>query len=200
MIADRITETAELLRRSGAGNPRLEAELLMAAALDRPRTFLYTDPDYRMSPSEEGAFDELVGRRLSGEPLQYVLGTAAFRDLELRVGPGVLIPRAETEILVEVAWDALGRWRARRREAEDGAREVARRPWVIDVGIGSGAILLALLHEARRAGGAPWFRALGLDISRHALRSASSNFPAADACDLVQGDLLTAVRPGAPVA
>lgn len=200
MIAQRITETSKLLRHVGAGNPRLEAELLMAHAIGRPRNFLYTHPDYQMTPSEESAFDELVGRRLSGEPLQYVLGTAAFRHLELRVGPGVLIPRSETEVLVEIAAEALGRWRERWRAGQPQAPDGAARPWVIDVGVGSGAILLSLIHEGRCTESGPWFRPLGLDISWHALVTAAANVGPGGGCDLAQGDLLAAIRADATVA
>ncbi|MBP6874478.1 MAG: peptide chain release factor N(5)-glutamine methyltransferase [Candidatus Eisenbacteria bacterium] len=194
-----IEEAARPLIDIRAGNPRFEAELLLAHALARPRAFLFTHPEYRPSEKEEAAFAHLLGRRLSGEPLQYVLGTAAFRHLTLRVGPGVLIPRSETEVLVGIAWQALqARLRldqaARDRGASDshggqastsGAREREipsreERPWVIDVGVGSGAILLALLDEERRSPGSeavrpPRFRALGIDPSPVAMRYAREN-------------------------
>ena len=95
---------------------------------------------------------ELAGRRAKGEPLQYVIGTAAFRHLELSVGPGVLVPRPETEVLVERALDRL---------PEDGA--------IVDVGTGSGAIALAIRHER------PDARVWATDDSEEALRYARDN-------------------------
>ena len=95
---------------------------------------------------------ELAGRRAKGEPLQYVIGTAAFRHLELSVGPGVLVPRPETEVLVERALDRL---------PQDGS--------VVDVGTGSGAIALAIRHER------PDTRVWATDDSEEALRYARDN-------------------------
>jgi release factor glutamine methyltransferase len=198
-VIDRwIAEAARALREIGAGNPRFEAELLLAQAIRRSRTFLLTHPEYPPTEEERALLNELLGRRLSGEPLQYVLGTAAFRELTLRVGPGVLIPRSETEVLVEIAGEALGRWWQR-------APRATPLPWVIDVGVGSGAILLALIYEAAHMllaqnddPGTPqvWFRPLGIDVSPVALGYAAENArlnglpePA-----LLCGDLLSGVR------
>jgi release factor glutamine methyltransferase len=202
-----LSEASEAIRSIGAGNPRLEAELLLAHAIARPRVFLFTHPEYEPTAGERSRFQALLARRMASEPLQYVLGTADFRHLTLDVDPGVLIPRAETEVLVEHAWGALQRWDMRR-----GGRGPApgRLPWVIDVGVGSGAILLALTFEAlglsrhQRAvsGRDLWFHPLAIDISVRALhlagRNASRNGlppPRLLLCDLLQ-----AVDPRAPVA
>lgn len=204
MIDRWIAEATRALRGLGAGNPRFEAELLLAQAIQRPRTFLFTHPEYPPTPRERARLNDLLGRRLSGEPLQYVLGTAAFRELTLRVGPGILIPRSETEILVEIAWEALGRWCHRSPRG-------APTPWVIDVGVGSGAILLALLYEATHMllaqcddPGTPqvWFHALGIDVAPSALGYTVDNARLNDLpCPaLVRGDLLSAVRAPAPPA
>lgn len=236
MIDRLIADAARSLRGIKAGNPRFEAELLLARALERPRVFLFIHPEYRPRVSEHAAFAELLGRRLSGEPLQYVLGTAAFRNLTLRVGPGVLIPRSETEVLVGIAWKALhprlgqappgaevGQRSPGPRPAADptGGRGNPPPPWVIDVGIGSGAILLALLDEARAEAAAeagpldapgtgaphtdPPFLPLGIDASPVALRYTIMNAELNHLTrpHLVCGDLLSAfsaVDPGAPVA
>jgi release factor glutamine methyltransferase len=198
-VIDRwIAEAARALRGIGAGNPRFEAELLLAQAIQRPRTFLFTHPEHEPTPEEQALLNELLGRRLSGEPLQYVLGTAAFRELTLRVGPGVLIPRSETEVLVDIAGEALGRWR--QRAPRDGPA-----PWVIDVGVGSGAILLSLMHEAARTllalndeTSAPsvWFRPLGIDVSPVALAYTAENARLNElpVPDLLRADLLSGVR------
>jgi len=188
-----LREATASLAALGAGNPRFEAELLLSEALGRPRLFLFTERAYQPRPQEAARFDELLGRRLAGEPLQYVLGTAAFRHLLLRVGPGLLIPRSETEVLVEIAWHAL-----LPRLAHSAAA-----PFVVDVGIGSGAILLALLDEARRAKRAPrGWRPLGIDLSARALAATRENalLNKLPVPPLVQGNLLAAFDPAAPVA
>jgi release factor glutamine methyltransferase len=217
-VIDRwIAEAARAIREIGAGNPRFEAELLLAQAIERPRAFLFTHPEYVPAEKEQACLNELLGRRLSGEPLQYVLGTAAFRELTLRVGPGVLIPRSETEVLVGIVWDALRLWRqgAGRRTTPTGPGQGREKPWVIDVGVGSGAILLALVHEALHqlpaegawpGPGPLWFNPLGIDLSPVALGYTVDNarLNGLPRPMLVQGDLLSAVRapcvPGGQVA
>jgi release factor glutamine methyltransferase len=206
-----LSDAARAIAQTGAGNPRFEAELLLAHALERPRVFLFTHPEHEPAQPEQSRFEELLGRRLAGEPLQYVLGTAAFRDLTLKVEAGVLIPRSETEILVEVAWKALARRRAAEvtRAPQRGA-VVSNPPWVIDVGVGSGAILLGLMDEARRVqgphagkdegeGAAPreqlWFKPMGIDIAAVPLRLTAENAQLnhLPVPRLVRGDLLRAV-------
>lgn len=124
-------------------------------------------------------FQSMVERRASGEPLQYVLGWVPFCEIELAVGPGVLIPRSETEVLV----DEISRWIRGRDEARprqtagpaSGRRSAlpagrsAGAPWIVDVGTGSGAIALALRHRH------PHWRVLGIDRSREALDYARRN-------------------------
>jgi release factor glutamine methyltransferase len=251
MAQQLLADAAEAIAAIGAGNPRLEAELLLARALGRSRVFLMTHPEHEPSPEACARFRDLLDRRRSSEPLQYVLGDAAFRHLTLRVRPGVLIPRAETEVLVDHAWAALQRWRARHPEAAGPSAEghgVARatdagphapghrdardagpgppaqghrdmgdagtrphagsggrspRPWVIDVGVGSGAIVLALMHEALVASpGGLWFRPLGIDISAIPLSITAENadMNTLPHPHLALADLLAAVRADAPVA
>jgi release factor glutamine methyltransferase len=206
-----LSDAARAIAQTGAGNPRFEAELLLAHVLARPRAFLFTHPEHEPTEPEQSRFDALLGRRLAGEPLQYVLGTAAFRDLTLKVESGVLIPRSETELLVEIAWGALTRRRAARTAlGSEGGDEAAPAPWVIDVGVGSGAILLGLMDEARRArewhaGGDEgervaardwlWFRPLGIDIATVPLRLTAENarLNHLPVPQLARGDLLHAI-------
>ncbi len=188
MIRRLLAEAAEAIGAIGAGNPRFEAELLLAHALDRPRVFLFTHPEYEPSTRERERFEHLLERRLRSEPLQYVLGSAPFRSLTLRVHPGVLIPRSETELLVDHAMGALARWRARHADPC---------PWVIDVGVGSGAILLGMMHEERDG-----FRPLGIDIARPAVELTAENAKThgLPVPSLLLGDVLTPIDPSAPVA
>ena len=166
----------------GAGNPRLEAEYLMASALGGSRIELWLR-DAPPATEEIGRFEALLSRRLAGEPLQYVLGTAEFVGLTFEVGPGVFIPRSETEVLVEQVEAVLGTMLDR----SDGPLRI------VDVGTGCGAILLALLHRILGATG------VGIDSSPDALGWASRNAETlglAERCRLIQGDLLDCLEPG----
>jgi release factor glutamine methyltransferase len=113
----------------GLGTPRLDAELLLAHLLKVERIRLYTHFDQPLKPEELAAFRELIKRRLAGEPVAYLVGKREFRSLELSVDPRVLIPRPDTETLVEAALELL--------PAHGAAR-------VVDVGTGSGAIAIAI--------------------------------------------------------
>lgn len=118
------------LRRAGCQTPRLDAELLVADALGVGRAALFAAPERMLSAVAAGRVAERVGRRVAREPVAYILGRRAFRDLELVVDDRVLVPRPETELLVEVALRVL-----------PGAGRVH------DVGTGSGAVALALKDE-----------------------------------------------------
>ncbi len=203
-ISSLVAETAEQLITVDAGNPRFEAELMLADALGKPRVYLFTHSDEIPDNPAMLKFLALVKRRLAFEPLQYVLGTAQFRDLLLRVGPGVLIPRSETEGLVDIAWGAL----ERRRHLFEERGEVEK-PYLIDVGVGSGAILLSLIYEDLRrlgsikvVGAETWFRSLGLDISPTPLSYTADNavFCQLPSPELKQSDFLSVIDPELPVA
>ena len=161
--------TAEL-RDVGCDTPRLDAELLLADALGATRTHLHLAPERELTRSESDRFAELLARRRAREPVAYVLGTRAFRYIELRVDPRVLVPRPESEVLVETGLTL-----------PTGAR-------VVDVGTGSGAIALALKHER------PDLEVLGADVSHDALALAREN-AAALGLDVtfVHSDLLDGV-------
>ena len=95
------------LRERGSPSARLDAELLLAEALGTDRIRLYTEYDRPLTPAELDRYRALVGRRARHEPVAYILGRAHFRHLSLEVGPAVLIPRPETEELVEAALESL---------------------------------------------------------------------------------------------
>jgi release factor glutamine methyltransferase len=138
----------------GLLNPRLEAELLAAHALGATRMQLYTEFDRPLGAGELAALRELVRRRQGGEPVAYLTGRREFWSLDLRVDGRVLIPRPDTETVVEVALELL--------PAEAAAR-------VADVGTGSGAIALALKRERPRA------EIVATDVSPDALAVARDN-------------------------
>ena len=136
----------------GIGPARLEAELLLAATLDLDRVGLYVNFERPLNADELTAYRERVRRRGLREPLQYILGETEFWSLSFMVSPAVLVPRADTEVLVEEALSRLA---------------VADR--VLDVGTGSGAIAIALAHERSD------LQVTALDCSEAALEVARSN-------------------------
>ncbi len=145
-----------LLKERGLEQGRLEAELLLAAVLDLKRLDLYLQYDRPITPSELDRFRDFVRRRLRREPVQYILGESRFRGLALRVDRRVLIPRPETEQLVEAVLEAV--------QGRAGLR-------ALDVGTGSGAIALCLAAEATGA----FARIVATDASEDALDVARAN-------------------------
>lgn len=161
--------TEGYLRDKGIEGPRLDAQLLLADVLKLDRVGLYLNYDRPLDAGELGAFREMVRRRARREPVQYILGKTEFWSLPFRVTPAVLIPRGDTEVLVE---EALGR-----------APEART---VLDVGAGSGAIAVALAREL------PAARVEGIDISAEALEVAAENARENGVADRVafrEGDL-----------
>jgi release factor glutamine methyltransferase len=144
------------LEESGVPSAPLAAELLLMHVLQRDRTWLYAHPEFELSPEDAAAYAHLIERRSEGVPTQYLTGRQEFWGLEFQVGPGVLIPRPETEHTIEVALERLGARRA----------EPLR---IVDVGTGSGCIAIALARELPRA------EIVATDISAAALDYAQRN-------------------------
>lgn len=153
-ISDALREASEALRASGVAESRREAASLLSHALSRERAYLITRADETLTPEQLGSYLSLVERRAAGEPLQYIKGTQEFYGLDFEVNADVLIPRPETELLVETALELL-----------NGNAS----PLLCDVGTGSGCIAVTLLHERQDA------RAVALDVSRAAIRIAARN-------------------------
>ncbi|MFN3653324.1 MAG: peptide chain release factor N(5)-glutamine methyltransferase [Armatimonadota bacterium] len=133
-VREALQAGQERLARAGVESPRLDASLLVAHVLQRDRTFLLGHPEESLAPDQALELEELLRRREAREPLPYLLGSWEFLGLRFRVGPGVLIPRPETEVLVETV-----------------AARLSGRVRVLDVGAGSGCIgigLATLLPEA----------------------------------------------------
>jgi release factor glutamine methyltransferase len=168
-VRDLLVAGTDALSRAGVPSPRVDAEWLLAHALGVSRTELYADGDE--APADRArAFRELVARRATREPLAYVLGEWGFRRLTLRVDPRVLIPRPETEVLVERCLELLA--------------ELAE-PRVLDVGVGSGAIALAIADEH------PGAQVVATDSSPDALAVAAENAARTGLqVELVEGELL----------
>lgn len=161
--------TTDYFTGKGIDNPRLDAELLLAHVLKLNRVGLYLNYDRPLIAAELEAIRPMVKRRGQREPLQYLIGHTEFWSLEFAVTPAVLIPRADTEILVE---EALA------RAGTEGQ--------LLDVGTGSGAIVVSLASELSH------WQLTGLDISGEALAVARHNVEknrVAEQVQLIQGDL-----------
>lgn len=161
--------TSSFFKEKGIDNPRLDAELLIGAVLGLDRVGIYLNYDRPLSGVELDEIRPLVKRRAQREPLQYLRGKAEFWSLEFTVSPAVLIPRADTEVLVEEAL----------KKAADCGQ-------LLDVGTGSGAIALSFASEK------PNWQVTGLDLSPAALEVATENLRAlglGERVSLVEGDM-----------
>jgi release factor glutamine methyltransferase len=153
-VAEVVRRATEYLAGKGVESPRLDAEHLLGKALGLSRVELYLQHDRPLSEDERAAYRDLVRRRGQREPLAYVLGEWDFRRLTLAVDRRALVPRPETEVVVERALQLL-----------DGKPE----PDVLDVGTGTGAIALSIKDERTGA------RVTAMDLSRDALQLAEEN-------------------------
>lgn len=155
-IGQLIENSAKAFESRDLATPRLDAEVLLASYLRKDRTWLYTHPERDMNAAEVEGFSRWMARRLRGEPVAYIVGHKEFWSLDFAVDPRVLIPRPDTEVLVEEVLAVL-----------DSDR--VSRPEILDLGTGSGAIAVALAHERSDA------RITATDISREALAVALEN-------------------------
>lgn len=155
-INDALFDAERSLREQDIPNPRLDAEVLLARVLDADRSFLYRHGGRDLAEDEEESFARLVSRRSAREPVAYILGKKEFWSLTFEVNADVLIPRPETEVVVEEVL----------RIAKDmGKRGIE----ILDVGTGSGAIAISLAIEL------PGSSVLALDVSFPALKAAQRN-------------------------
>jgi release factor glutamine methyltransferase len=162
-VADAVSGAVRRLREAGGSrSPRLDAELLLAKTLGATRAELFREPGRGLSADEAAEFEGLLRRRLAREPVAYILGHRAFRTIDLEVTPDVLIPRPETETLVEVALEALRAIPIAGPDPED-------EPLALDVGTGSGCVALALAAED------PFVRLVATDVEPGALAVARGN-------------------------
>lgn len=173
-LAETLNDLATSLVRPGVPPARSQARDLIASVLDKPRFWPSANPDHELSPGELTAIQAAAEKLIQGMPLQYAVGKAPFRHLTLRVTPDTLIPRPETELLVDLVI-----------AAQRGGKAT-----VVDVGTGSGAIALALAAESS------FERVIATDISEKALEVAKRNLKAIPEdkrpkLDFRAGDLLT---------
>ena len=170
---------AGALRANGVLEWRVESEVLLRHVLGKSRSDFLTQvygPDYRLSASQSDRLDTLLRRRLAGEPLAYIVERREFYGLDLEVNEHVLIPRPETELVVDVALERVERIRSE--------------PTIVDIGTGSGAIILAIASHVERAD--LW----ATEVSSAALDVARKNAERLEherTVTFVQGDLLAPI-------
>ncbi|MGF1695832.1 peptide chain release factor N(5)-glutamine methyltransferase [Vibrio lamellibrachiae] len=152
-VEQTIKSATSALVQSGSESPSLDAAVLLCHSLNKPRSFLFTWPDKVLSEQDLSNFHLLLERRLSGEPIAYIVGEREFWSLPLKVSPTTLIPRPDTERLVEIALD---------KSAEQSGA-------ILDLGTGTGAIALALSSEM------PTRRVVGIDLMQDAQALATDN-------------------------
>jgi release factor glutamine methyltransferase len=169
-----LSEATARLGTAEISEPRLEAVSLLMHTLNVDRAFIIAHPEHELKCDQSERYRGFVARRANHEPLQYITGVQEFFNLKFEVTPDVLIPRPETELIVEATLDV---WRS------------AGAPLIADVGTGSGCIAISLLHEISNA------RAIGIDISSNALAIARRNAERQglrDRLELVQANGLSA--------
>jgi len=149
-----LTSAVEQLESSDVGSPRLNAETLLLFVLGVNRAYLYAHPERELTHEEQARYDEVIRQRAGDVPSQYITGHQEFWGLDFLVCPAVLIPRPETEHLVETVLNLVSEVPA---------------PRIVDVGTGSGCIALALAHELKSA------EIYGVDLSAEALEIARAN-------------------------
>ena len=170
-IAEALQYAHDVLADNGVAEPRRESVSLLARALEKDKTFLYAHPEYALANEEKEVFDSYLRRRASREPYQYITGVQEFYGLEFEVTPDVLIPRPETEMVVEQAVKIL--------------RKIAD-PSFCEIGIGSGCITLSILNEL------PSARAVAGDVSPAALAVTQRNakrLGVSDRLTLIESDV-----------
>ena len=149
-----LASAVERLEASDVGSPRLNAETLLMFVLGVNRAYLYAHPERELTAEEQARYDEVIAQRSTGMPSQYITGHQEFWGLDFVVSPAVLIPRPETEHLVETVLELAAKF---------------VHPKIVDVGTGSGCIALALAHELKDA------EVYAVDLSADALEIARAN-------------------------
>ncbi|MEW6658913.1 MAG: peptide chain release factor N(5)-glutamine methyltransferase [Thermodesulfobacteriota bacterium] len=183
-ILEILRWTTGHFRDKGVSEPRTSAEVLLAHALGVSRLDLYLRHDQPLAPEELARFKVFVLRRRAGEPVAYITGHKEFWSLDFKVTPAVLIPRPETEILVDAVLEVLKQQTENRKPKTENL--------CLEVGVGSGAVIVALAREL------PQVRWVGVDISAPALAVARENAArhgVADRISFLRSDLLAAFQP-----
>lgn len=174
-ISENLKEATEILQKNGIAEPRREANSLLAFVLQKDKTFLIAHPEYKLTGIEEKNFQNALRRRANREPFQHITGKQEFYGLEFEVSRDVLIPRPETELIVENSIKIL---------------QKLNEPYFCEVGTGSGCISVSILHEVSKA------TAIGLDVSEKALKITKRNaekHQVKDRLELKKSDVFSAL-------
>ena len=181
-IRSALQEARNLLDAS-SDSSQLDAEVLLAFSFNCDRTYLHTWPEQELTSEQQNTFDQLIKRRLNGEPVAYITGLREFWDMDLQVSPDTLIPRPETEHLIEYTLDYL---------KTSNITTVKQGLSLLEIGTGSGNVCITLAKHLPQA------RIFSIDICSKALNVAKKNIDTyADYCDsvfLMQGDLLSSIH------
>lgn len=169
-VKELLEWTSNYFKEKNIKEARLEAEILLARVLGKDRVYLYSNYDAPVNQDERSIFREFIKRRARKEPLAYITGAKEFMSLEFKVNPNVLIPRPESEIIVEKAIDLF-----------------KDQPCTIcDIGTGSGALAISMAHYL------PLARVFATDISKQALETARENAASLQVgVEFLEGDLLS---------
>jgi release factor glutamine methyltransferase len=177
-VLEAIQKGTEFLGRKEIESARLQSELLLAHILNLPRLRLYLEFERKLNEEQSNSFREMLVRRGNRVPLQHIVGSTSFCGLPMLVTPAVLIPRPETEVLAEHAWNFLN--------------DLKRESRFLDLGTGSACLPIAIAAHAKNA------RGVAVDISREALDVAQINIQQnglVDRLELREGDFLAALQP-----
>lgn len=189
-ITEALNASVQSLTAAGSTDARRDSEVLLAHLLGVDLAYLFAHPERRISTEMAKQLENWVARRAQHEPTAYITGTREFWSLEITVNADVLIPRPDTERLVEVCLDTLS---DSTLDSTLGPTDNGRALLIADIGTGSGAIVAALASELTRA------RFVGTDISQPALRVAESNLKRLGLLDRIElrlGDLYSALNKG----
>jgi len=183
LLKDALTSAIDRLTSARVGSPRMNAEILLMFTLDCDRAYLYAHPERELTNQEQTRYDEAITQRASGSPAQYITGHQEFWGMDLIVSPAVLIPRPETEHVIETVL----------RLVDSGRASSSGSPLrIVDIGTGSGCIALVLAKEL------PDAELHATDISPAALEIARANaarHQLTDRIDFHQADLLAGLAP-----
>ena len=185
LLGHALQAAIQRLTSAQVPSPRMNGELLLMFTLGRDRAFLYGHPEYELSVEEQERYDDALAQRSRGIPAQYITGHQEFWGMDFIVSPAVLIPRPETEHLVETVLGLMG-------SARSGPKAMGETPVkIVDVGTGSGCIALALAKELPQA------EIHAIDISPDALEIARANATRLQLQSRVrfkEGDLLAGIK------
>ncbi len=189
-IGELLSAAVERLRSAGSDTPRLDAELLLARAVGADRTGIIAHPEIEVGPGAAAAFAADVDRRATGEPVAYIRGVKEFHGIALATDERALIPRPETELIVDTAVDEVIARLGRGAAARQGSRIR-----VVDIGTGTGAIAIALAVSLRRRRLLEAVEILATDVSRDAAALARENAAAHGLLDVVRVEVADLLPP-----